>query len=94
MSYVKLNPSYYQMLNPESPWHPGAEGWSVAPYPGWGENPNLVGPKRLGVEGLGIDIAVTSDRPDCSGDKQMAAAGGFVIGGTIVGILSFLLTRK
>lgn len=55
MSYVALNPSYYQMLNPESAWHPGAEGWSVAPYPGWGQNPALVGPKRLGVEGLGND---------------------------------------
>lgn len=41
------------MLQPESAWHAGAEGWSVAPYPGWGSNPALVGPKRLGVEGLG-----------------------------------------
>jgi len=55
MSYVALNPSYYQMFQPESAWHSGAEGWSVAPYPGWGQNPNLVGPKRLGVEGLGDD---------------------------------------
>lgn len=55
MSYVKLNPSYYQMFQPESAWHSGAEGWSVAPYPGWGQNPNLVGPKRLAVEGLGDD---------------------------------------
>jgi len=91
VSYVKLNPSYYQMLNPESPWHPGAPGWSVAPYPGWGENPNLVGPKRLGVEGLGLDIAVASD---CARDKQIAAAGGFVFGGALVGIFSFLITRK
>ena len=57
MSYVALNPSYYQMLQPESAWHAGAEGWSVAPYPGWGSNPALVGPKRLGVEGLGSDQA-------------------------------------
>ncbi len=55
MSYVKLNPSYYQMFQPEGAWHAGAEGWSVAPYPGWGQNPALVGPKRLGVEGLGDD---------------------------------------
>lgn len=53
VSYVKLHPSYYQMFQPESAWHAGAEGWSVAPYPGWGQNPALVGPKRLGVEGLG-----------------------------------------
>ncbi len=55
MSYVALKPSYYQMFQPESAWHAGAEGWSVAPYPGWGQNPALVGPKRLAVEGLGDD---------------------------------------
>jgi hypothetical protein len=55
VSYVAINPSYYQMYQPESAWHSGAEGWSVAPYPGWGQNPNLVGPKRLAVEGLGDD---------------------------------------
>lgn len=55
MSYVAIKPSYYQMFQPESAWHAGAEGWSVAPYPGWGQNPNLVGPKRLAVEGLGDD---------------------------------------
>jgi len=58
MSYVALNPSYYQMFQPEGAWHAGAEGWSVAPYPGWGQNPNLVGPKRLAIEGLGDDVTV------------------------------------
>jgi hypothetical protein len=53
MSYVNTSPGYYQMLQPNSVWHPGGPGWSTAPVPGWGENPNLVGPPRLAVSGLG-----------------------------------------
>lgn len=88
MSYVKLNPSFYQMLQPESAWHPGAEGWSTAPYPGWGENPALVGPARLGVEGLGLDVAI-----DCTSDRVKAVLGGAVLGGAIVGIYAFLSSK-
>jgi len=81
VSYVKLNPSFYQMLQPESAWHPGAEGWSVAPYPGWGENPALVGPSRLGVEGLGA-LSLTS-RPVL-----------ILAGCAAVGLIAFVATRK
>ena len=93
MSYVALNPSYYQMLQPTSAWHPGAEGWSVAPYPGWGENPALVGPKRLGVEGLGLTVSL-ADGQSCADDRQKGVLIGVGIGGGIVGLLAFLLTRK
>jgi len=84
VSYVALNPSYYQMLQPESAWHAGAPGWSEAPYPGWGENPNLVGPRRLAIEGLGDDAS----------DKQKALLIG--LGYAAVAALGFayLLTRK
>ncbi len=53
MAYDAITPSYYQMLQPSSPWHAGAPGWATAPFPGWGENPNLVGPRRLATNGLG-----------------------------------------
>lgn len=53
MSYVNIEPGYYQMLQPDSVYHPGGSGWSTAPVPGWGENPNLVGPPLLAVNGLG-----------------------------------------
>ncbi len=53
MSYANIKPEYYRMFQPDSPWHAGAPGWKNAPWPGWGENPNLVGPPRLAVEGLG-----------------------------------------
>ncbi len=83
MSYVALNPSYYQMFQPEGAWHAGAPGWSEAPYPGWGENPNLVGPKRLGVEGLGaLDDSTTMKL----GMGLMAALG--------LGLIAFVATRK
>lgn len=88
MSYVALKPSYYQMLQPESPWHPGAPGWSTAPVPGWGQNPALVGPRRLGVEGLGADTL------DCTTDRQIAGGAGFVLGGVVGIVVTFLLTRK
>ena len=53
MSYQPVTPEFYQMFTPDTPWHAGAEGWSVAPVPGWGDNPNLVGPPLLAMEGLG-----------------------------------------
>jgi len=70
------------MFQPEGAWHAGAPGWSEAPYPGWGENPNLVGPKRLGVEGLGMDDATTMKL----GMGLMAALG--------IGLIAFVATRK
>lgn len=57
MSYSELKPEYYRMFQPDSPWHAGAPGWKSAPWPGWGRNPNLVGPPRLAVNGLGAYFA-------------------------------------
>lgn len=98
MSYVALNPSYYQILNPEGAWHPGAEGWSVAPYPGWGENTALVGPKQLAIHGLGLDIQVNDGKVndgkvDCASDRRVSALGGMLVGGAAVGLLAFLLRQ-
>ncbi len=53
MSYLEVKPQYYQMHMPDSPWHAGSKGWKSAPWPSFGVNPNLVGPPRLAVEGLG-----------------------------------------
>jgi hypothetical protein len=51
MSYFGVKPAYYQEFQPGTPWQQGAPGWSVAPIPGWGQNPNLRGPERLAVSG-------------------------------------------
>lgn len=58
MSYSEIKPEYYRMFQPDSPWHAGAPGWSTAPWPGWGRNPNLVGQPRVGVDGLGAIGAI------------------------------------
>lgn len=49
MSYIGVQPAFYQLRQPDSPWHAGAPGWLQAPVPMWGNNPNLIGPRRLGV---------------------------------------------
>lgn len=53
MSYANVPPSYYQVFEPNAPWHAGSPGWSTAWVPGWGNNPNRAGPPRLGVQGTG-----------------------------------------
>jgi hypothetical protein len=63
MSYSELKPEYYRMFQPDSPWHAGSEGWSTAPWPGWGRNPNLVGQSRVGVNGLGAYYANKFEQP-------------------------------
>lgn len=63
MSYAEIKPQYYQMHQPDSPWHAGSPGWKDAPWPSWGVNPNLVGPPRLAVEGLGAYFAPKYERP-------------------------------
>lgn len=87
VSYVALKPSYYQMLNPESAWHPGAPGWSTAPVPGWGQNPALVGPARLAVEGIGAEGC------DCVIDRQKGALSGLLVGVLSGATIVFLLSR-
>lgn len=63
MSYAEIKPQYYQMHQPDSPWHAGARGWKDAPFPSFGNNPNLVGPPRLAVEGLGAYFQPAYENP-------------------------------
>lgn len=59
MSYDVVNPTYYQTFQPGTPFHPGAPGWTEAPFPTWGENPNLAGRRRLATDGLGNVVAIS-----------------------------------
>lgn len=63
MSYAEIKPQYYRMHQPDSPWHAGSPGWSTAPWPSFMPNPNLVGPPRLGVEGLGAYFKPVYEKP-------------------------------
>ena len=57
MSYRAIQTEFYEMNEPQTPWHPGGDGWQQAPWPSWGDNPNQVGPKRQGVGGCGCSGA-------------------------------------
>ncbi len=63
MSYAEIKPEYYRMHQPDSPWHAGAPGWKSSPWPSWGVNPNLVGPPRLAVEGIGAYFKPEYEKP-------------------------------
>ena len=75
MSYAALTPDFYRLRVPDSPWHAGAPGWASAPWPGWGENPNLVGPPRLAVNGLGCGCSARTAVGDGVPPKPPAPKG-------------------
>lgn len=49
MSYVK-SPNFYDTVPPGQVYYPGS--WR-APFPGWGVRPEMAGPRRISVGGLG-----------------------------------------
>lgn len=59
MSYDRVNPTYYQTFQPDTPFHAGSQGWTKAPWPTWGDNPNLAGRQRLATDGLGSVVAIS-----------------------------------
>lgn len=59
MSYDRVNPTYYQTYQPDTAFHAGAPGWSLAPWVTWGSNPNLAGRRRLATDGLGAITAIS-----------------------------------
>lgn len=59
MSYDRVNPTYYQTFQQDTPFHAGAPGWSTAPWVTWGDNPNLAGRRRLATDGLGTIVAIS-----------------------------------
>lgn len=59
MSYDHVNPTYYQTFQQGTPFHAGAPGWTKAPFPTWGDNPNMAGRRRLATDGLGRVVAIS-----------------------------------
>lgn len=57
MSYVSTKPGYYDQFQIGTGLEEGTEGWTRAPWPGWGQNPALIGPSQIAVgaspDGLG-----------------------------------------
>ena len=83
MTYFSVPDAYYQEFQPGTPWHQGARGWSTAPVPGWGANPNLVGPPRLAVHG-------------CTACGQESSTSKLAILGVValLGVGAWLVLRK
>lgn len=75
-SYVGMNQAQYQTFQHESPFHPGAPGWTQAPVPGWGMNPNLALPVRKATEGIGAYYANHYTAPIGIGSGE-ETGGGF-----------------
>jgi hypothetical protein len=89
VSYAAITPEYYQMLQPDTPWRAGAPGWTAAPFPGWGENPNLRGPARLAVNGcgcsaVGADAAVVPPVSEGGPGPYMVALGVLGLAGVLL----------
>lgn len=96
MSYDNVKPAFYEMFQPGMPWHAGSTGWTKAPYPGWGNNPNRVGPAYLAVNGLGAYYAEKPNlaihglgqkaAPDMRGVviAMLAIAGAFTLGALVL----------
>lgn len=76
MSYDVVNPTYYQTFQPGTPFHPGAPGWTQAPFPTWGDNPNLSGRRRLATDGLGRIVAISGLGAFQLSDKSLKCPSG------------------
>lgn len=98
MSYAEIGPDVYRVYQPDSPWHPGAEGWYSANVPGWGQNPNLLDRRRYAIQGLGcggscgcgggckgVGATIESAEPESDAPKYLLVAGllGVVIVATL-----------
>lgn len=90
MSYDNVSPASYETYQQGTPWHAGAPGWTQAPFPGWGNNPNLVGQPFLATSGLGAYYAERSNLPISGlggGCAPCAAAGLGVAPDTALGLV-------
>ncbi len=55
-----MAPASYQTFYPDNvQTEAGSDGWSQAPVPGWGQNLNWVGRRRIAVNGLGGPTAIS-----------------------------------
>ena len=97
MSYADIPEDVYRVYQPDTPWHPGAPGWSTAPIPGWGQNPNLLDTHRKAIQGLGCGSGGCCG--GCKGamgatDYSKAQTVAFVLGILVLGAVAVRLAPK
>lgn len=83
MSYAQIKEDVYRVYQPDTPWHPGAPGWTSAPIPGWGQNPNLLDTYKKAVQGLGCGTGGC-----CGGCRATSGVDSNV--GAVVGVVVLL----
>lgn len=79
-SYETVPESMYQ-----PPWS-GTPGWSLAPVPGWGTNPERAGPSVLAMSGNVPARSIVSNWTPVSGDSESAANEGYIALAAAAGI--------
>jgi hypothetical protein len=94
MSYVNTSRPYYEQFQIDTPLEEGTMGWSRAPWPGWGQNANLIGPKQIAVgsspDGLGAyyrnqeNRAIGQDAGSGGGALVVVMFACAVVGGLVL----------
>lgn len=72
MTYYKVTPSYFRNPGPVYP----PSGDYGAPFPGWGTNPNMAGPARLGVGAVPAKTCVEMGMPQIRDSKGRPVTTG------------------
>lgn len=78
-SYADLSTDFYKTFQPDNWQHAGSQGWSSAPVPGWGNNPNLQMFARRAMDGLGCppcNIAGASGCVPCEPGQNIPECQG------------------
>lgn len=80
------------MFQHESPYHQGAPGWTEAPVPGWGMNPVLRGPARVGTGAYFEDPVNTPIGTDADTTQKLSTLA--VVGwAAVLGLAGFVFYR-
>jgi hypothetical protein len=63
MSFVAVPRQNFETFQADGPWESGAPGWSTAPLPGWGMNPNQVLPRFQATAGCAACSGLGEEAP-------------------------------
>ncbi len=104
MSYLGVNPGWYQMTAPDTVLSAGGKDWSSAPWVTWGANPNTVGGSRLAVGVFGETKPVTglldpslvaAAQPPQTQSRGLLVTGGlFVAAAALIGTVVYMVKKE
>jgi hypothetical protein len=104
MSYLGVNPGWYQMTAPDTVLSAGSKGWSEAPWVDWGDNPNTAGGPRLAVGAFGETKPVTglldpslvaAAQPAQAKSSGLLVTGGlFLAAAALIGAAVYMVKKE